>query len=118
VGAKQSAPAKRARARLVQVPGAVPIAELRFRQRARVAGRVRSVRVQPWSDVPSLECSLTDASGGELMLVFLGRREIPGIRTGTQIVAEGMVGDRRGSLAMLNPDYELLAVPGQPEATA
>ena len=46
-----------------------------------------------------------------MLLVFLGRREIPGIRTGTQLVAKGMVGDRRGRLAILNPDYELLSVP-------
>jgi amino acid transporter len=93
------------------VAGAVPIADLRFRRPARVAGRLRSVRIQPWSDVPSLEGTLIDASGGEVLLVFLGRREIPGIRTGTQLVAQGMVGDRRGRLAILNPDYELLSVP-------
>ena len=116
---KPVAPAKRGRERFVHVPGARPIADLRHRQRARVAGRVRSVRVQPWSDVPSLECTLTDASGAQLMVVFLGRREIPGIRTGTQMVVDGMVGDRRGTLAMLNPDYELLAVPdAEPEASA
>ena len=89
----------------------IPIADLRYRRPAKVAGRLRSVRIQPWSDVPTLEGTLTDASGGEVLLVFLGRREIPGIRTGTQLVAKGMVGDRRGRLAMLNPDYELLSVP-------
>jgi amino acid transporter len=93
------------------VPGAEPIADLGFRRPARVAGRLRSVRIQPWSDVPTLEGTLVDGSGGEVLLVFLGRREIPGIRTGTQLVAEGMVGDRRGRLAMLNPEYELLSVP-------
>jgi hypothetical protein len=41
----------------------------------------------------------------------MGRKEIPGIRTGTQIVLMGTVGDRRGRLAMLNPVYELLSVP-------
>jgi hypothetical protein len=92
------------------VPGAEPIADLRYRRPATVAGRLCSVRIQPWSDVPTLEGTLTDASGGEVLLVFLGRREIPGIRTGTQLVANGMVGDRRGRLAILNPDYELLSV--------
>jgi amino acid transporter len=116
---RHAGPAKRGRERFAHVPGAIPIAEVGFRRRARVAGRVRSVRVQPWSDVPSLECTLTDASGGELAVVFLGRREIPGIRTGTQMIVEGMVGDRRGGLAMLNPDYELLSVPdAEPETSA
>jgi hypothetical protein len=97
--------------RFTAVPGTIPIATLRFRQRAKVAGRLHSVRIQPLEDVPTLEGALTDASGGELRIVFLGRRQVPGIRTGTQLVAEGMVGDWRGQLAMLNPDYELLSVP-------
>ncbi len=76
-----------------------------------MAGRLHSVRIQPLEDVATLEGALTDASGGEIRIVFLGRRQVPGIRTGTQLVAEGMVGDWRGQLAMLNPDYELLSVP-------
>ena len=97
--------------RFTQVPGTTAIAELEHRRPAKVAGRVRAVRIQPWSGVPALECTVTDASGSDLLLVFLGRREIPGIRTGTQLVASGMVAERRGRLAILNPEYELLAVP-------
>ena len=105
--------------RFVSVPGATPISELRHRQPAKIAGRIRSVRIQPGSGTPALECTVTDASGGELMVVFLGRREVPGIRTGTKLVLTGTVGDRRGQLAMLNPLYELLSVPeGEPGATA
>jgi len=97
--------------KFAQVPGATPISDLGYRQTKTVAGRIRSVRVQPSFDAPSLEASLTDASGGELLLVFMGRKAIPGIRTGTQLVATGAVGDRRGHLAMLNPDYQLISVP-------
>ena len=97
--------------KFAQVPDTTPISDLGYRQTTRVAGRIRSVRVQPSFDAPSLEATLTDASGGELLLVFMGRKAIPGIRTGTQLVATGAVGDRRGHLAMLNPDYELLSVP-------
>ncbi|HET9077174.1 MAG TPA: OB-fold nucleic acid binding domain-containing protein [Acidimicrobiales bacterium] len=97
--------------RYVQVPGTTPIAELRFRSQARVAGRIRSVRVQPASESPALECTITDASGGEVTAVFMGRKEVPGIRTGTQILLTGVVGQRRGQMAILNPIYELLAVP-------
>jgi amino acid transporter len=105
--------------RFAAVPGTTPIAGLRFRQRAKVAGRLHSVRIQPLEDVATLEAALTDASGGEIRIVFLGRRQVPGIRTGTQLVAEGMVGDWRGQLAMLNPDYELLSVPeAESEASA
>jgi hypothetical protein len=89
-------------------PGVMPIAEASWRRRARVAGRVRSVRVQPWGGVPTLECTLYDESGG-LVVVFLGRRSVAGIVPGRWMVVEGMVGSHHGLLAVLNPDYELLA---------
>jgi hypothetical protein len=97
--------------RYAHVPGTTPIADLQYRRADRVAGRIKSVRIEPWSDVSALECTLADGSGAELLIVFLGRREIAGIRTGTQIAVDGMVGDRRGRLAMINPTYELLSVP-------
>ncbi|MBV8160339.1 MAG: DNA-binding protein, partial [Acidimicrobiia bacterium] len=43
-----------------------------WRSRARVAGRVRSLRVQPWAGVPTLEGTLVDDTGG-ISVVFLGR---------------------------------------------
>jgi hypothetical protein len=92
-----------------QVPeGAVPIASVHYRQRARVAGRVRTMRVQPWAGVATLECSIVDASGG-LLIVFLGRREVAGIAPGAKVVVEGMVGDHGGRLAILNPAYRIIA---------
>jgi hypothetical protein len=104
-------PASSGGSRFAAIPGTTPIAELRYRQSVKVAGRIRSVRVQAASDAPALECTLTDASGGEVMIVFMGRKDVPGIRTGTQLVLSGMVGERRGHLAILNPAYELLYVP-------
>jgi hypothetical protein len=88
-----------------------PIAQLQWRSPARVAGRVKTLRVQPWADVPTLECVLVDGSGEAITLVFLGRRSIPGIRSGTQMVAEARVGKHQGKLAMINPIYELISVP-------
>ena len=88
--------------------GCVPIAEVAWRHRARVHGRVRSVRVQPWGGVPTLECRLVDESGG-LIVVFLGRRAVAGIEPGRHVIADGMVGAHHGRLAMINPDYELRA---------
>jgi len=89
-------------------PGTTPISDLGYRQRARIAGRVRSMRVQPWSGVQTLECTVVDDSGA-LNVVFLGRRGVPGIELGTQLVAEGMVGRHNGQLAIINPGYELLS---------
>jgi hypothetical protein len=42
-----------------------------------------------------------------MAVVFLGRREIPGIGPGAKLTAEGMVTDHQGRLAILNPDYQL-----------
>ncbi|HZQ58013.1 MAG TPA: amino acid permease [Acidimicrobiales bacterium] len=92
-----------------EVPeGATPIGTVAARQRARVAGRIRSVRVQPWSGVATLECTVADSTGS-IVLVFLGRKHVAGIAPGAKVVAEGMVGDHRGRLAILNPDYRIIA---------
>ncbi len=88
-------------------PATMPIAEVVWRRRARVSGRVRSMRVQPWRGVPTLECTLVDRSGG-LTVVFLGRHAVPGVDLGRRLVVEGMVGEHHRRLAILNPRYELL----------
>jgi hypothetical protein len=91
-----------------EVPeGVTPVANVSYRERARVAGKVRSLRVQPWSGVATLECSLVDNTGG-IALVFLGRKHVAGLAPGVRVVAEGMVGDHGGRLAILNPNYRIL----------
>ncbi|HZD66177.1 MAG TPA: amino acid permease, partial [Acidimicrobiales bacterium] len=88
------------------VPGTLPIGEIQWRRRAKVAGRVRSVEVQPWGDTPRLTATVVDDTGG-VTLVF-GRREVAGISTGARLVAEGMVSEAQGRLAIFNPLIELL----------
>ena len=90
--------------------GTIPISEAQWRNRVRVAGRVKSVRVQPRAGTSNLECVLADDSG-KILLVFQGRRRIPGIQPGARLVVEGMVGDWARRQAILNPDYELIAGP-------
>jgi amino acid transporter len=90
--------------------GITPIGQVQWRHRVRVAGRVKSVRVQPRAGSSNLECVLADDSG-RLLLVFQGRRRIPGIQPGARLVAEGMVGDWAHRQAILNPEYELVAGP-------
>jgi amino acid transporter len=92
----------------LSVPGTHAIAEVRYRDRVRVAGRVRSVRVAPLHDAPVLELELDDGTAC-LSAVFLGRRLLPGVGVGTRMVVEGTVGLHRQRLAVLNPSYELLA---------
>jgi hypothetical protein len=86
----------------------VPIGEVEWRTHARIRGRIRSLRVQPWANVATLECVVVDETGG-LLLVFLGRRRVAGVELGRHVIAEGMVGNQRGYLAMLNPEIQLLA---------
>src|SRR5207302_4611009 len=93
--------------------GTTPIGQVQWRHRARVAGRVKSVSVQPSSVSPSLLCKLVDSTGG-LTLVFPGRRKVAGIEPGARLVAEGTVGEQGGRLAIFSPEYELIA-PGGPE---
>ncbi len=90
--------------------GTIPISEAQWRKRVRVVGRVKSVRVQPRAGTSNLECVLADDTG-RLLLVFQGRRRIPGIQPGARLVVEGMVGDWARRQAILNPDYELIAGP-------
>jgi amino acid transporter len=90
--------------------GTTPIGQAEWRHRVRVAGRVKSVRVQPRAGTSNLECVLADETG-RILLVFQGRRRIPGVQPGARLVVEGMVGDWARRQAILNPDYELIAGP-------
>jgi RecG-like helicase len=92
------------------VDGQTPILEASHRQRVTVAGRVHSMRVQPRAGVATLECTVNDGSGS-MTIVFLGRREVPGLHSGARVIAEGVVGEHHGRLAMLNPRLELVAEP-------
>ena len=92
----------------------VQIRSLTERSRATVAGRVRAVRVQPWSGTPSLECTLADETGS-ITVVFFGRRTIGGVRSGTVMSVTGVAGRHHGMTAMLNPEYTIISTPTLPE---
>jgi len=92
----------------------VQIAAVAMREQSTVAGRVRAMRIQPWGGNPSLEVSLADETGS-VTVVFTGRRNIPGVALGTIMSITGVVGEHRGTQAILNPSYTLLFVPPAPE---
>jgi amino acid transporter len=99
--------ATRRTARVESIPYRAPIASIRLRQHVRVAGRVYAVRVRSRASVPTLECIVQDGTGS-ITVVFLGRRQVPGIEVGARLVVEGVVGEYHGRLAILNPSYEIL----------
>jgi hypothetical protein len=84
-----------------------PIGNIQWRKRAQVQGRVTSIKAAPRGAAPALEVEIWDETGG-VSLQFLGRREIAGLEVGSQMRAEGMVGEEEGSMVILNPSYELL----------
>ena len=48
---------------------------------------------------------------GSINVVFLGRKQIAGIKPGARLIVESVVGVHRGRLALLSPTYEILADP-------
>ena len=84
------------------------------RDRVTISGRVRAMRVQPRAGVATLECTVVDETG-PMTVVFLGRRDMPGLYVGRQVLAEGIVGEHHGRPAMLNPRFELLEDPNAHE---
>ncbi len=83
------------------------IGQIQWRKRAQVQGRVTSIKTAPRGSAPALQVEIWDETGG-VSLQFLGRREIAGLEVGSQMRAEGMVGEDEGSMVILNPSYELL----------
>jgi cytochrome c-type biogenesis protein CcmE len=88
------------------VPGAVPIDEAPTRRRVRVAGVVRRITVFPMEGNESLEAVVSDGTG-EVSVVFMGRRVMPGLNLGTRVVVDGVLGEQRdGTVRMVNPKFE------------
>ena len=85
----------------------IPIGSISWRNRAHVQGRVTSIRAAAQGSAPTVEVEIWDETGG-VTLQFLGRREIAGLDVGSQLRAEGMVGETHGSLTILNPSYEIV----------
>jgi hypothetical protein len=86
--------------------GAVLISELPDRELVRVAGTLRTVTLRPRAGVPALVAELYDGSGS-ISLVWLGRRQIPGIEPGRAVVATGRVTRDHEQPVIFNPRYEL-----------
>jgi hypothetical protein len=92
------------------VPGATAIANVQPRQRAKVAGVIQNIRIDPREGSGSIEATIIDGTG-ELIAKWLGRQSMSGIQLGMGLVIEGVIGSSSDALAMiLNPEYTL--VPG------
>ncbi len=91
------------------VPGVTPIGEAKPREEVTVAGEISSLRIVPRAGTPSLEATVNDGSGS-MVVVWTGRRHIPGVAPGKRLVLSGR-GTPQGAgnrLTVFNPRYELL----------
>jgi hypothetical protein len=93
------------------VMGGTPCGELSGRRQASVSGTLRTVTLRPRAGVPALEAELFDGTG-TLSVIWLGRREIPGIVPGQAVRVEGFVGCTEGRKVVYNPRYELVPARG------
>ena len=87
------------------VPDAVRIQDAPLRQPVKLAGVVRRLTVFPMEGQETLEALVFDGTG-DAVVVFMGRRGIPGLTLGTRVVVEGVLGEKRGQLKMVNPRFE------------
>ena len=88
------------------VAGAKPIAEIPMRTPVRIAGEIRRITVFTMQGNESLEAVLSDGTG-EVTVVFMGRRVLPGLNLCTRVVVEGVAGEQRdGTRRMVNPRFE------------
>lgn len=83
------------------------LAEAPARRRTRVDGVLVAVTYRPSGTPVGLVGRLSDGST-EVDLVWLGRREIPGIAPGRRLVAEGVVHRDGVRPIIFNPAYRLL----------
>ncbi len=90
--------------------GTDPVSAARARERRTLSGVLRAVTYSPSGSRPELVAELYDGSGS-ISLVWIGRRDIPGIAPGRRIVVTGRVSaaDVGNGLVMYNPAYTLLA---------
>lgn len=88
-----------------KIPGTTRIADAPFREPVKIAGVIKRMTVFPMEGKESLEALVSDGSG-EAVVVFMGRRGIQGLTLGTHVVVEGVLGEQRGALRMVNPRFE------------
>lgn len=91
-----------------QAKGTTPIAKAKPRQKVKLSGTLQALTFHPATQGPRLSGVLFDGSGS-IELVWMGRKEIPGIEAGKYLIVEGTVLSNQGRLRMMNPSYRIYA---------
>ena len=87
------------------IEGTVRIVDAPVRQPVRLAGVIRRMTVLPMEGKEALQALISDGTG-EATIVFMGRRGIGGLTLGKRVVVEGVLGEHRGDVRMVNPRLE------------
>lgn len=93
--------------RLAADAGADTIGQAPDRARVTLRGTIGDLTIRPRRTVPWLEATLSDGTGS-VSLIWMGRREIPGIEAGRNLIVEGRISVVDGQRRIYNPRYQLL----------
>ena len=96
------------RQRVAEAAGATRIGDVTDRQQVRLRGFVTALKMEPRSGTPWLEATFSDGSDA-ITLIWMGRREIPGVAAGREMSVEGRVSFVDGERRIYNPRYNLIA---------
>ena len=107
-GASNAELESQARQKVVESTGANLIADLQDREWAKLRGTITVLTMKPRSGTPWLEAEFNDGSG-TVTLIWMGRRSIPGISAGRELIVSGRVSYVDGQRRLYNPLYELVA---------
>lgn len=93
------------------MPGVTPIRDLAARRRFKAAGVIETIRIDPREGSGSIEATISDGTG-DMIVKWLGRQTMSGIRLGAGLIVEGIVGrGDDGCPLVLNPEYQLTTGP-------
>lgn len=96
------------RQRVAESAGANRVCDCSDRQAVRLRGTITVLTMKPRAGMPWLEAEFNDGSGA-VSLIWMGRREIPGVTAGRELIVSGRVSYVDGKRRLFNPYYELVA---------
>jgi hypothetical protein len=89
---------------------ATPIGDCTDHDFVDVSGTLRTVTLRPRGTSLTMEADLWDGTG-HITLIWLGRRDIPGIRPGKKVTVHGRIARIKDERTIYNPSYQLKAGP-------
>ncbi len=82
------------------------VSDVRERQQVCLYGVLRSVTYPASAASGSFAATLFDGTGS-IEVVWLGRKNVPGIKPGIRLAVQGMVISRANGLCVINPSFQI-----------